>query len=240
MKNKIVMQICLACCVVSFLTGCASTKVTTESMDSSKLPRPDRILVYNFAVSPEEVELDKGISGDIKGLVNNTPRTEQERAIGRKVSDALAIHLVSEIEKLGFSASRSNGPAPQSGNLLLVKGQFISIDEGNQAERVVIGLGLGRSDVRTTVQAYDQNDGKTTLADQFGITAKSGSAPGMGETMGVGALTGHLATAAAVGAGAHVGTEEFSANVEDDADRTAKAITKELKTYFTNQGWIQK
>ena len=69
-------------------------------MDSNyggKLPRPDQILIYNFAVSPDEVELDSGISGDIQQLINQTPRTDQERAIGRSVSDALANHLVKDV-----------------------------------------------------------------------------------------------------------------------------------------------
>ena len=32
---------------------------------SGKLPRPDRILVYDFAVSPDEVKLDTGLSAEI-------------------------------------------------------------------------------------------------------------------------------------------------------------------------------
>jgi hypothetical protein len=238
MKKQTFLKLCVTMFAVSFLNGCASTNTTMDSSYGGKLPRPDQVLVYNFAVSPDEVELDSGISGDIQGLINQAPRTDQERAIGRKVADALANHLVSEIEKLGFIAVRSYSPAPQNGNSFVIKGQFISVDEGNQAERVVIGLGMGRMDVRTVVQAYDIDDGKNILVSQFGVNARSGSSPGMAETMGVGALTGHLATSAAMSSGVQVGTETFSANVEADADRTAKAITGELKKYFITQGWI--
>jgi Domain of unknown function (DUF4410) len=238
MKLPTLLRLCVAVCVAGIFSGCASTKVTMDSNYGGKLPRPDQILIYNFAVSPDEVELDSGISGDIQQLINQTPRTDQERAIGRSVADALANHLVSEIEKLGFIAVRSYGSAPSTGNSLAIKGQFISIDEGNQAERVVIGLGLGRTDVRTVVQAYDLDYGKKILVSQFGVNSRSGSGPGMAETMGVGALTGRLATSAVVSSGVQVGTEAFSANVNADADRTAKAIANELKKYFVNQGWI--
>ena len=57
--------------------------------------------------------------------------------------------------------------------------------------------------------------------------------------MGVGAVAGHLATSAVVSTGLAIGSEEFSANVEADADRTAKAIAKQLKYFYIGQGWMQ-
>lgn len=35
---------------------------------------------------------------------------------------------------------------------LMVKGQLLSTDEGNRTERVVIGLGAGRTSVQANVQ----------------------------------------------------------------------------------------
>ena len=239
MKIQTLSKLCLAVCIASLFAGCASTTVTLDSQYGGKLPKPDHIYVHNFAVSPDEVKLDSGISGDVQSLVNKTPRTETELAVGRKVADALANHLVTEITPLGFVVSREYSPAPESGNSLAVQGVFLSINEGDQAERVVIGLGMGRTDVRTMVQAFDFSAGKKILVTEFGVNARSGSSPGMAETMGVGALTGHLVTSAVVSSGVQVGTEAFSANVEADADRTAKIIARQLKTYFLSQGWIQ-
>jgi hypothetical protein len=210
-----------------------------DSQYGGRLPKPDQIFVYNFAVSPDEVQLDSGLSGDIQSRISKTPRTDVELTVGRKVSDALAQHLVSELQKLGFLVSRTDGPVPDGGNSLMINGQFLSVDEGNQAERMVIGLGMGRTDVRTLVQAFELNAGKKILLTEFGVNARSGSSPGMAETMGVGAIAGHLATSAAVSSGVQVGSETFSANVEADADRTAKAIAGELKTCFLSQGWVQ-
>jgi hypothetical protein len=44
------------------LASCGPTKVQTTEEYAGKLPRPDRILVYDFAVSPDEVKHDTGLS----------------------------------------------------------------------------------------------------------------------------------------------------------------------------------
>jgi hypothetical protein len=237
MKSKI--QLLLAGFAIAFFAGCAGTKVSMDNEYQGFLPRPSRVLVYDFAVSPDEVELDSGISGDIQELVNKTPRTDQERAIGRQVAAALTTHLVKEIGALGIPAIRASVNVPVAGRALAIKGQLISVDEGNQAERVVIGCGLGRTDVRTLVEAYESNEGKKVLLEKFGVNAKSGDKPGMAETVGVGALAGHLATSAVVSTGLAVGSEGFSANVDADADRTARAIAQQLKIVYIGQGWLQ-
>jgi hypothetical protein len=239
MKCLGIIKLLYAAGTLALVAGCASTDVNVDSEYEGFVPRPTRVLVYDFAVSPDEVELDSGLSGDIQALADKSPRTDQERAIGRQVADALTKHLVKEIGALGIPTLHAAKDVPVAGRALAIKGQFISVDEGNQAERVIIGLGLGRTDVRTLVEAYEYNDGKKVLLEKFGINAESGDKPGMAETLGVGALAGHAVTAAVVSTGVAVGSEEFSANVDADADRTAKAIASQLKLVYIGQGWLQ-
>ena len=153
------------------------------------------------------------------------------------MADALANHLVTEIQALGLPARRASGPPPPTTRSQF-KGQFVSIDEGNQTERVVIGLGLGRTDVKTLTQVYDNRNGTNILVNQFGINAESGDKPGAAETMGAGAIAGHLAVSAVVSSGVAVGSEAFSANVDADADRTAKKIAAQFKDLCLTEGWI--
>ena len=225
--------------IVFTLASCAPTEVNTTSEYYGSLPHPDQILVYDFAVSPDEIQLDRGISARIEDLINKTPRTGEERDVGRAVANALAMHLVEEIRALGLPAQRASGVAPAKGNILEIEGQFISIDEGNRTERVVIGLGAGRTDVKTYVQVFDARGGRRVIASEFETDARSGYKPGMAETMGVGAAAGHLGTSAAIGGALAAGSETFAANVEADAKRTAKAIAKQLEQFFVDQGWIQ-
>jgi hypothetical protein len=240
MKTTTWLKFSLVGGVIGLFAGCASTSVTSQSEYEGFLPKPDLVLVYDFAVSADEVELNSGLGADIEGLVNNskTSRTDQERALGRQVADALANHLVTEIQALGIPARRAADPPPAAGNMLQVKGQFVSIDEGNQTERVVIGLGLGRTDVKTLTQVYAHRNGTNILVNRFGIDARSGDKPGAAETMGAGAIAGHLVVSAVVSSGVAVGSEAFSANVDADADRTARKIAAQLKDLFLTEGWI--
>ncbi len=238
MKKSSLIRTGILGCIFALVAACAPTKVTVVSETTAQLPRPNQLLVYNFAVSPGEVELDEGISAKLSDYMSGTSRTQEEINIGQQVSSALATHLVEELQSFGFPVQRAAGPPPIGVSILAVRGQFLSIDEGNRTERVVIGLGLGRTDVKTYVQVYDLSGKSRKIVEQFEVDAKSGAKPGMAETMGVGAAAGHLGTSAALGGALAVGSEAFSANVDADAKRTAKKIAKELGAFFVSQGWI--
>ena len=223
------------------LTGCAPTTVNVVSQYTGPLPQPNRILVYNFAVSPDEVKLDQGISGEVQALAGNPqpPWTEKELQVGRTVANALASKLVAQLRKMGYPADRASGiPGYDAGKVLLVEGQLTSVNQGNRAARVVIGLGVGHSDVKTFTQIYDLQPYGRRLVEQFTTDARSGYKPGMAETEGVSAAAGHWAVGLAVGAGLSVASETFSANVDADAERTAEQIAKQLNDLFVNKGWV--
>lgn len=223
--------------------GCASTDVQMESEYGGQLPRPDRILITQFATSPDEVKLDWSptVSGVWK--LEGLSTTEEEQKIAHAVAEALAKKLVEKVQKLGLPAELATGPVPDvsgsSGSTIAIVGQFLTINEGNRAERVAIGLGAGRSDVRTAVQVSELFPDGQRLVDRFDIVAKSGRKPGAVETLGVGAAAGNLAVSAAVTAGGTVASEAFGDDVDADAERTAAKIEGALKELFVRQGWIQ-
>ncbi len=125
-----------------------------------------------------------------------TDPTEQQLLLGRTVSEALAKKLVAKLQDLGLDTRLfDNDPAPE-GDYLLIEGQLTSIDQGNRAERMVIGLGFGKSIVKTWCQVYDISESGQSLAEEFDTEAHSSYKPGAAETMGVGAVAGHVGTAA--------------------------------------------
>ncbi len=63
---------------------------------------------------------------------------------------------------------------------------------------MIIGLGAGRSDVEAHVQVYETVSGRRIPIETMSGAAKSSLMPGAPETMGVGALTGHLLVSAAI------------------------------------------
>jgi hypothetical protein len=225
---------------LALLAGCTSGSSQIES--TAKLPRPQVVVVQNFAVAPNEVQLDPGLSATIKetvGAAAGTPNSAKEQQVGRQVADALAEKLVAEIRDLGFQAQRGMGLPPGVASGLLITGQFVGIDEGNRTERVTLGLGAGRSDVRVRAQVFDVGPRGRALADEIEVDAKSGLQPGMAETMGVGALAGHFVTATLVSGGLQVADESLGTSVVADADRASKGVTKQLTSFFAEQGWTQ-
>jgi hypothetical protein len=206
------------------------------------LPRPQVVVVRDFAVAANEVRLDPGLSGTIDETLKGAggaPRSAQEREVGRQVADVLAQRLVIEINDLGLPARRgADLPAGMQAGLV-VAGQFVAVDQGDEAERVAIGLAAGRSDVRVRAQVFAVTPQGRQLADEIEVDAKSGLKPGMAETLGVGVLTGGLLTAVAAGTGLNVANEELGTSVLVDADRAARGIAKQIAALFGKQGWTR-
>jgi hypothetical protein len=240
MKNGIKFVL-LILFVLAVAAGCAPTNVQQENMAVAQLARPSVILVYDFAVSPEEVKLDTGLSADIMQKYEEhkgKSRTAEEIKVGHKVADALAEELVNKIRSYGLWAERGFGYPKGNAKDLMVKGQLLSIDEGNRTERVAIGLGAGRTSVQANVQVYEITPEGKKEVDTLQGTAKSGDKPGMGEMMGVGAIAGHLLASTLVSGTLSGATEMTSATVEADAKRLADKIAVDLGNFFVNQGWI--
>src|SRR5262245_6458992 len=219
--------------------GCATTVIEDQSPSAARAPKPERVLVRTFATSADDVWLDHSLTVEaawkLQGISESTERTD----VAKAVANALADNLVKKIQELGLPAERATDMLPADGvSTLVVDGQFLAIDEGSRTARVVIGLGVGKSEVRTAVQVIELMPEGKRLLDTFEVDAKSGATPGMAETMGVGAAAGHLATSAAIGVGKSVVSEKFGDDVEADARRTADQISKVLSSYFVRQGWI--
>jgi hypothetical protein len=226
---------------VFLLVGCAPTKVDTTGEYTGKEPlaRPNRVLVYDFAVSPDDVSLNSAIGTKLANLVKGSPKNEEQLKVGRAVAKALSEGLVKEIQDLGLPAERATVVEPLVSKTLAIEGQFLSINEGNRLRRMVIGFGVGGTEVKTQVQVSLGTDSGRQLVQEFETAAQSSKKPGMGPMVGVGAAASTAGTAAAVSGGVGVATE-FNQTVEGDAKRTAKEVAKTLSRFFFSQGWIPK
>jgi len=224
------------------ITGCGPTSVqSTSGTAYTGLPRPDRVLVYDFAVTPDEVKLDQGISAELTRYLSDSgtsARTADEIKIGHAVANAVSIELVQKLRGYGFVTERALGWPTRTGSTLMVKGQLLSIDEGNRTERVLIGLGTGRTSVQANVQLYDLTPQGIRTVDTLRADAKSGYKPGMALMMGVGGLAGNLVTSAVVSSVTTAGSELSWSTVDADGKRLANNVAKSLGQFFVTQGWI--
>ncbi|MEZ5572802.1 MAG: DUF4410 domain-containing protein [Halioglobus sp.] len=224
------------------LAGCAPTTVTQVNEGSVEVPRPALILVYDFAVSADEVELDKGLSPELMQKYENElsgpARTADEIRIGLSVANAVATELVKKLQSYGLNAQWADANTPISDDTLVIRGQFLTIDEGNRTERVAIGFGVGRTEVQANIQIYELTPVGYKEVETLTASGGSNDKPGMLEMIGIGALTHHLMAATAVsGTLSAVGEVTFE-TVQSDGKRLADKIAAHLGDYFVSQGWI--
>jgi hypothetical protein len=219
------------------LAGCARTSVENVNVLAVGLPRPNLIIVHDFAVAPDAVVPDRAIGARILDMVQDTPETQERMKIARDVATVVTNNLVEEIAKLGLPAVSAANATPVAGPSLAIEGQYLSVDEGNRLRRMVIGFGAGASEVRTLVQIFETTNDGRRLVEDFYTTVKSSRKPGVGPMAGVGAAAGTVAATTAVSAGVGAATE-FSQTVEADARHAAEEIAKTLKKFFVEQGWI--
>lgn len=222
------------------LTGCAGS-VTNASQFSSATPqvRPDNIYVYTFASSPDQVKLDSGIAQRLKATLSGKPADAQQAENAQQASDKVADEIVARLQKMGLRAIRSDRPAPADQNVLMVQGNFDTIDQGSRRRRMLVGFGAGESQVGASVQVlYQPAGGSARVVQSFDATADSGHAPGVAATAGVGAAAGRVASTAALGTGMHGVSEAKHDTISADASRLADSIAKQVAQVGVTEGWM--
>ena len=126
------------------LAGCASTKVTErQAYTGEKLARPDRIIVYDFAATPDEVHAEFALPAATAGAA--TPQTPQDIEEGRKLGAEVARQLVVDLQNMGLPAVQAVGQPPPRVGDIAIKGSFVSVEEGSAGKRVLLGFGSGAS-----------------------------------------------------------------------------------------------
>ena len=221
------------------LGACAPTTVESQQdySGTAALPRPYRVIVYDFAVSPDEVTLDQGLPEKLVRSFQSASTTEQERLVGQQVAQAIARTMVEEIiNNGGLSAELAQGSPPFPDNVILIKGQILSIDEGNRTTRTLVGLGVGRTHVEADAQVLYLAQGETTprLLESMEAAAKSDRLPGVVETL----FPGDILINLAAGAGGAVADETFGANVEADGKRMGRQVADHVAPLFANERWM--
>lgn len=143
----------VAACLVALVAagGCAKTTVTDrEFYTGERLPRPARIIVYDFVGNPADVPT--GVTA--RYLPPTSPPTADETDTARKLGAEVAKELVQQIQAMGLPAVRAVGqPSARPGDLVLV-GYFLSVDQGSVAKRIALGFGAGSASLRTEVEGY--------------------------------------------------------------------------------------
>ena len=221
------------------MAGCAGTNVQeTSQVAVTGMPTPNPVLIYNFAVSPQDIQQNSSVFAKIQRNFENNSQAAEQIQLGREVSDAMATELTLKIANLGLNPIRADQSLQVTPGAILITGYFIDINEGNRLRRNVIGLGMGKSSLDSKVRVLVPTSSGYQELISFDAHADSGDMPGAAVMGPAGAAAGAgaaavIATNAVVG-----GVKSYKSASAQQAVKMADKIAAQLAKYFAQQGWI--
>lgn len=224
---------------MALVSGCSSTKITDREqlVKGEQLPRPNQILVYDFAATPAEVPTDSTLAKNFQ--LDAQPQTEEQVKIGRRLGAQIAEQLVEDIRDMGMPAKHAATRALPEINDLVLRGYLVSVEAGSTGKRLTIGFGAGGSELTVAVEGLQMTaQGLRKLGSGTVQAGGGGKTPGAA----VGAAT-FAATANPVGLIVTSGMKVYgeisgSSKIEARAEEIAAEIAKVLRQRFQEQGWI--
>ncbi len=219
---------------VTLALGCAKARIdATQVAPARPMVKPPVVLVYDFAVTPEEALTDSfGAYAERAG-----ENDSREIQIARATAVSLSEQLVAKLQKKGIAAERALDDRAPPLYAFVVRGQFLDVDKGSRLKRMVIGFGAGSSKLVARVQVYQALGWGLRRIAEAEATATGSKAPGMAVPLGGGAAMGAMATSAAVSGGMN-GVREVRGGMDADAGRMAEQIAKRAEAYYRSQGWL--
>jgi hypothetical protein len=221
---------------VVVVAGCASTEVAErQRYQGEKLARPDRIIVHDFTSNPAQVPPDSPFATRLAGAVRPTPEQED---LGRKLGAQIAEDLVADLEGMGLPALQAEGQAPPQVDDIVLRGYFVSIEEGSAGKRLLVGFGSGEAEMRAAVEGYQATATGLRLLGHGEVAAEGTEMPGVMVPLAVLAVTANPIGLAVAGGAKLYGEGSGSDTIEGAAKRTADEIAAQLRGVAEEQGWI--
>lgn len=226
------MRRALLLTAVLALSACArATVAPVPSADAppqgQALGAPALVVVEPFALDPRQVVLDSAPLLRVRRAVNG--EGDQRAAAAREATAEFQAALVRELRTRGFEAVAAPGDAAPYPRLL-VRGTFTTLEQGNRAQRAVVGFGLGASRVAGQAElAHAAAGGAPAVLARFALDADSGATPG--------AVVGGAAGAGAVIAGTAVRGTAGQVRGPQEIGTLAGKAADSIAAFAVAQGW---
>ncbi|NLI83437.1 MAG: DUF4410 domain-containing protein [Deltaproteobacteria bacterium] len=186
-------------------------------MEKGSLARPPVLLIYDFAVAPEDAP----------------PSLEIAR--GQEIAKSFSEEVVRKLESVGIAAQCATDSTYVPLHALVVKGQFETIQEGSWAKRVLVGFGAGSSLLQVQVQIYRMAEGGLQRISEVEGQARGNRMPGVAVSGAAAAGTGFLIPVL-VNAGLAT-AREVMGGIQADIDRLAEQFAYKTVAFYHRQGW---
>jgi hypothetical protein len=222
--------------VLCMVVGCATTKVSDQQQASfGSIPRPNQIWVYPFAATPADVPPNSALAGNSQYYA---PQTSEQIAEGRSLGAQIAGQLVQEINGMGMPAAIASAATRPQLNDIVIEGTVLSVQQGNAAERVIVGFTAGEAELQVAVEGFQMTQGGLRELGSGNLESTGNKTPGMGVGLAA-SLVSHNPAAFLISGGMKAYGEASGSNtIQGRAEAIAKKIGGVLKQRFQQQGWI--
>ena len=221
------------------LASCASTNVAEQqsTAQAEGMARPERVLVYDFAGSRDDLPPDSAIVSYYDQ--RDVPQTQAEIDLGHKLGRLVAQALVKELTSAGIPAQlATEAPAARAGDAV-IRGEFVVVKEGSRTKRVLIGFGAGAGQLSTLAEVYQVTPDGLSPLGATQVNAAGGKLPGMLVPLGFAAgSAASVATTAATSGASNVMQERGPESLDGAAQRTAKALASMAVDAYRKRGWL--
>ena len=224
----------LAALIAIFLVGCAgaSAKQVRQYTGDEPLPRPPVLLVYQFAVDPDDVVVDSFGPNFMRDQAPTSERLNKGRAVAYVLSEQMVVQLAER----GISARRAMAYTDIPMNAILVKGQFVSIKEGDQMARLVVGFGAGGDTLRVHVQVYQMTETGLRRISEGEGEAHGRKTPGVAGPAAVAAGAG-LVGGLVISSGMNL-RSEVKGSMATNVNNLAEVFAERAVKFYVRQGWL--
>jgi hypothetical protein len=218
----------IAVVAAALALACAGATVepARQLVDESTIVKPSVVWVYDFAV---------------RGPNQPAATTSEERetlAKDRKIAHALSEVVISTLNQQGIESRFALEDDTPPLNALLLKGRFITIDEGSALGRMAIGFGVGAQELRVQMETYQTTAGgvERPLAISE-ARADSGKMPGMAVPVSAGAMMGNVLVSVAVSGGMAT-FRELGGAMQKSVKQLGEAIAERGVSFYQRKGWL--
>ena len=218
------------------VSGCASTEMTQRQYYQGELARPDRIIVYDFTANPAEVPANSAFAAD--QAVASTAPTAEELATTQQLGAEIARQVSQELRDAGLPAVQAVGQSAPQVNDIVIRGYFVSAQEGSAVKRMLVGFGSGNAELTTAVEGFQMTPQGLRLLGGGQIESGGNKTPGMILPLAVMAATANPIGLVIGGTVKLAGEATGASTIEGAARRTSDEISSQLIDAAKRRGWI--
>lgn len=223
--------------VAFVVAGCASTTVSERhEYEGETLARPGRIIVHDFTANPAEVPPESSFAAE--QAIASTPPTAEQLETTRMLGAEIARQVAEQLRDAGLPAVQAAGqPAPQVDDIV-IRGYFVSAEEGSAAKRMLVGFGSGNAELVTAVEGFQMTPQGLRLLGSGQVGSGGGKLPGVILPLAVMAATANPIGLVVGGTLKLAGEATGASDIEGAARRTSDEVSEQLIDASKRQGWI--